>query len=92
MDWHAGHYIKAELCNMVARYDEYNINSQCSNCNLWKRGNTIAYRFAMIAKYGLFVVETLERLYNEPLPMNFNHREWLLGRIELYKNKNENKS
>ena len=87
MDWHAGHYIKAELCNMVTRYDEWNINSQCSYCNKWRRGNTIAYRNAMIWKYGEKAVATLDREYHSPLPINFSPREWLLGMIEKYKSK-----
>jgi len=86
-DWQAGHYIKAELCNMVTRYDEWNINSQCATCNLWKRGNTIAYRLAMLDKYGERVVNTLDREYKSPLPLNFNSRVWLLEQIKLYENK-----
>jgi hypothetical protein len=84
-NWHAGHYIKAELCNIVTRYDEWNINSQCSNCNLWKRGNTIAYRNAMVDKYGEKAVAELDRKYHAPLPLNFNEREWLLEMIKKYK-------
>lgn len=84
-DWHAGHYIKAELCNMVIRYDEWNINSQCSHCNKWLRGNTIAYRNAMLDKYGTKAVEELDNKYNKSLPLNFNEREWLLQKIAEYK-------
>jgi len=84
MDWHAGHFIKAELCNLVYRYDVRNINSQCSACNNWKRGNTIAYRKAMINKYGVLVVDELERFYNSTLAMDFNPREYLLKLIEKY--------
>lgn len=85
MDWHAGHYIKAELCNIVVRYDEWNINSQCSYCNKWRRGNTIAYRLAMIDKYGEKATNDLDHKYHSPLPMNFNEREWLLEMIAKYK-------
>lgn len=84
-DWQAGHYIKAELCNMVTRYDEWNINSQCSTCNLWKRGNTIAYRLAMLDKYGEKATNELDRKYKQSLPMDFNSRAWLLEQIEKYK-------
>ena len=86
-NWNAGHYIKAELCNIVTRYDERNINSQCSTCNLWKRGNTIAYRNAMLKKYGEQITNTLDREYHAPLPMNFNEREFLLSVIEKYANR-----
>lgn len=84
-DWHAGHYIKAELCNIVTRYDERNINSQCSNCNLWKRGNTIAYRLSMLDKYGEKATNELDRKYKQSLPMEFNSRVWLLEQIQKYK-------
>lgn len=91
MDWHAGHYIKAELCNLVTRYDEWNINSQCSHCNKWLRGNTIAYRNAMIWKYGEKAVATLDREYHSPLPMDFSPRKWLLGMIEKYKHETKSR-
>jgi len=83
-DWQAGHYIKAELCNIVVRYDEWNINSQCSTCNLWKRGNTIAYRLAMLNKYGEKATNELDRKYKSSLPIDFNSREWLLNQIKKY--------
>src|SRR3989339_1282665 len=73
-DWQAGHYIKAELCNLEYRYDDRNVNSQCGACNLWKRGNTIAYRNAMLDKYGVKTVKELDAHYNDPLPLNFDTR------------------
>lgn len=82
--WHAGHYQKAELCNMVYRFDERMVNSQCAVCNLWRRGNTIEYRKAMIVKYGEEAVKEIEEHYKDPLPINFNTRSFYEKIIEEY--------
>lgn len=83
-DDQAGHYVKAELCNLVWRYDRRIIHRQCSCCNLWKRGNTIEYRKYMIKRYGEIEVKYIEEHYNEQLPINFNSRAWLLEQIKKY--------
>ena len=84
-NWAAGHYLKAELCNLIARYDIRNINSQCNMyCNKNLRGNTIEYRKAMLVKYGVEVVDDLEANYR--LPLNLNPRLYLTELIEHYKN------
>lgn len=80
----AGHYAKAELCNLIYRYDVRNINSQCGYCNKWLRGNTINYRNAMIKKYGRLVVEEIDAHFKDQTPMDFNEREYLLGLIKKY--------
>lgn len=85
-NWQAGHYAKAELCNLVYRYDPRNINSQCMTCNKWRRGNTLAYRQAMIRKYGKMVVEEIDTCYGRTLNMNFNPRTYLEELIKKYKN------
>jgi hypothetical protein len=84
-NYQAGHYIKAELCNLIYRYDVRNINGQRSYDNLYLRGNAPAYRKGMIKKWGIKVVEEIEENYNKPLPMNFNEREYLLGLIKKFK-------
>ena len=86
MDWHAGHYIKAELCNLHYRYFPVNINSQCSYCNKWLRGNTIAYRNAMLKKYDVRIIEDTDLHYKDTMPMNFNPRSYLESLIKKYGN------
>lgn len=83
--WHAGHYCKAELCNLVYRYDERMIHSQCSYCNLWLRGNTIEYRKRLIEEFGEEYTLELENEYNKKLPISFDSRTYLEGLIEKYK-------
>ena len=85
MNFQAGHYIKAELCNIKYRYNIMNIHSQCAGCNLWKRGNTIEYRHKMIKVFGAKEVKKLEEHYKDKLPMNFNFRAWLDKEISYYK-------
>ena len=84
-NWNAGHYIKAELCNMKYRYSELNIHSQCVACNKWKAGNSTAYRNALIEKIGEKEVKKLDKHYKDKLPMNFNSREFLEEMIAYYK-------
>lgn len=82
---HAGHFAKAELCNMVYRYREDNINLQCSQCNMWKAGNTLAYEKGMIAKWGAEVTQDIKENYNKKLPMGFDERGFLEEKIMYYK-------
>jgi hypothetical protein len=55
----AGHYIAAGTCASL-RFDEQNVNVQCSNsCNVHLSGNGTKYREGIIRKWG---IETLDRL------------------------------
>lgn len=83
-DHQVGHFIKAELCNLMWRYNRKILHPQCSACNLWKRGNYVEYRKWMIEKYGEVEVGIIEQLYNELLPINFNSREFLTSLIKKY--------
>lgn len=83
-NWSAGHYIKAELCNLIYRYDERNVNSQCGRCNKWLAGNSPAYRNAMLDKYGVKAVKEIDAHYKDPLPLDFNTRGFYEQIIEEY--------
>lgn len=87
-DHHAGHFAKAELCKLPYRYDERNINSQCSYCNLHLRGNTIEYRHGMIQKYGIIITEEIENNYKKSPNIDFNPRSFLEEKIDYYKSIN----
>ena len=84
-DWQAGHFGKAELCNLEYRYKEENINGQCSSCNHWKAGNTLAYERGMRLKYGDEITDDIKDNHDKPLPMNFNSRCFLEDKIAYYK-------
>lgn len=47
----AGHYIDAGA-NGRLRFDLFNINGQCCNCNAFNNGNKLGYREGLIKKYG----------------------------------------
>lgn len=85
MNWHAGHYAKAELCNMIWRYSPLNIHSQCGGCNKWKAGNALEYRKNLILKIGEEKVRLIEDNYNKPLAMDFNSRVYLETLIDNVK-------
>lgn len=54
----AGHYIPRT--HTATRWNVYNVNAQCRECNRMKDGNIAGYRDGLIARYGLPVVEKLE--------------------------------
>jgi hypothetical protein len=57
--FHAGHYRPAGR-NEGLRFNVFNVNKQCSQCNNVKSGNLINYRIGLINKYGTEIVECLE--------------------------------
>lgn len=83
----AGHYDKAELCNILFRYYPPNINKQCVICNLWHRGNTIPYRKTIVERYGEEEVKYIEDNSRLTLPISFNVRFWLETTLENLKGK-----
>lgn len=84
-DWHCGHFAKAELCNLVYRYNIYNLNTQCSYCNKWLAGNTIEYEKQMVAKWGQAITDDIKENYKKPLENSFNSRIYLNELIIYYK-------
>lgn len=56
----AGHYIAISE-NSALRFHEENLNGQCHHCNVFKRGNLVEYRKALIVKIGAENVMSLER-------------------------------
>ena len=63
-DWDAGHYVPRG--NKVTRYDEENVNLQCSyHCNRLNSGNLAKYKIALTHKYGDGIPEKLTKLAEE---------------------------
>lgn len=56
---HAGHYFSSGQFSALT-FDEVNVNSQCLGCNNFRHGNLIQYRFGLIEKYGVEIIEELE--------------------------------
>lgn len=57
----AGHFYKAELFSLV-RFNEFNINGQCEQCNLRREGNESEYRINLPLRIGLENFEELNKL------------------------------
>jgi len=70
---HAGHYLSAGHHGMV-RFDERNVNGQCSACNTHLHGNLIGYRQGLEKKIGLVQVAELEMKAR----MSFKWDRWSL--------------
>lgn len=65
--WEAGHYLSVGARKDL-RFNYFNCNKQCSGCNRAETGNrhnqaaiSAKYRVNLIAKYGLNIVEELEK-------------------------------
>lgn len=58
---HAGHYIPCGE-SKATRWHPANVNAQCVECNIEKRGNPKGYREGIIRKYGKEMLDELERL------------------------------
>lgn len=84
-NWNAGHFYSDTECSLVYRFDERNLNSQCSYCNKYLHGNYPKYRKAMLSKYGESVVDEIETYYKTPLPKGVKPRDYLLAKIAYYK-------
>lgn len=65
-----GHYIPR--AHTATRWNEYNCSIQCKFCNQYKHGNLESYRLALIRRYGLAVVEELERLKHTEIHLSDN--------------------
>lgn len=55
----AGHFIPVGI-DQALKYEEMNVNGQCTSCNKYKSGNLISYRQGLVAKYGEDKVKRLE--------------------------------
>lgn len=73
--FHAGHY-KSVGSNSTLRFNLFNINKQCVQCNLHKGGNATNYRIGLIKKIGLEEVEKLE-VWHPPQKMTIEYCQQL---------------
>lgn len=82
---HAGHYLSAGH-NAKVRFDENNVNGQCSACNAHLHGNQARYRENLVRKIGADAVEMLEGISRMAHKWD---RYSLVYIIETYKEKNK---
>jgi len=57
--YHAGHYRSVGSCPEL-RFDERNCHKQCAPCNNHLSGNLVRYRFNLLIKYNVELVDFLE--------------------------------
>ncbi len=76
-NFHAGHYYPAGKFSML-KFDEVNVNGECSYCNSFSGDHLIGYRETIIAKHGQKEMNRIETVaaYNKRAP-----KKWM--RIEL---------
>lgn len=79
--YHAGHFIAQGFSGFL-RFNEDNCHKQCVGCNLFKRGNLLEYRIALVKKIGEERVKWLEDHRHDVKKWT---REELLELLERYK-------
>lgn len=70
--------------NSALRFNELNINGQCTQCNKWDHGNLLNYRLNLVKKIGKDKVEWLDQHHTDIKKWG---REELTDLIKLYKEK-----
>lgn len=58
IQYHAGHFKTTHVTSL--RFDEQNVNKQCSRCNNYLSGNLAEYRKGLVVKYGQGVLDRIE--------------------------------
>jgi len=81
-----GHYESRIYLN--TRWNDENNHCQCKTCNIFKKGNYPKYATQLEKMYGYGILQKLELLASQEFVLT---REWLLEKIEYYKNINEKK-
>lgn len=71
----AGHYLSRGHHGAL-RFNEMNVNGQCTRCNCFLHGNLINYRHGLVARYGEDKVLLLESCKN-------NVKKWTRGEVEI---------
>ena len=81
----AGHYFNTSYSNV--RFNEYNVHSQCVNCNKHKHGNLLEYQIGIEKRVG--GIELFE-LYKQAHIKKTWSKEELKEIIDIYKKKKKN--
>jgi hypothetical protein len=80
----AGHYVRREM--LRTRWDERNVNPQCTVCNKNREGSKPAYTLHLIREHGPDVIDELVSLGNTPkqwrLPELKDLAKWLRPRVK----------
>lgn len=75
-----GHYISRVYLSL--RYDERNCHTQCSACNIFKKGNLTVYAIRLEEQYGNGILQLLDYYKHKDIG---NTRVFLQQIIEKYK-------
>lgn len=71
----AGHYLSRGHHGAL-RFNEMNVNGQCTRCNCFLHGNLINYRSGLVKRYGEDKVILLEASKHQV-------KKWTLGELEI---------
>lgn len=81
----AGHYISRDCLEL--RYDEKNVNCQCMQCNVFKKGNYPIYSIKMMDKYGDNILYDLDEIVKKYKADGLRKypKSWYIEIIERYR-------
>ncbi len=80
--WQAGH-LKTRGANSFLRYSLWNLNKQCSPCNLHASGNVAEHERGIIRRYG---IERIEYLHSAPKSRRYDD-EYLIRLARIFRKK-----
>lgn len=61
-------------------YDERNVNGQCAKCNRWMSSNPVPYALFLEEKYGMGILQELNKLWQTP-------KKWTREELEAVYNR-----
>jgi len=82
----AGHYY-SQGHHSALRFNEVNVNSQCTRCNKWMHGNLINYRHGLVKRYSQTEIDLLDSVGTRNAAKKWSRVELEII-IEKYKLKN----
>ena len=78
---HAGHFIPRHY--LATRWDERNVNCQCPQCNIFKKGAYVEYAAFLISFYGPGIIEELLREKRKTVKFSRSDLEALIEKYSV---------
>lgn len=83
----AGHYAPVGGTSVELWFSETNVNGECEHCNAFDAFHLVPMRKNMIAKYGLQIVENIDRIKKRKLSVKWEESQYI-RRIKIYLKRN----
>ena len=82
----AGHFAPVGGTSVDLWFSENNVNGECEKCNAFDSFHLVPMRANLILRYGLQIVENIERIKQKKLSVKWEEMEYV-RRIKIYYNR-----